>query len=330
VKVALEAAMFGQALALSALRDKKAPALARLIATDGAVSISSCDGNITIKTTVAATIFESGEIAVSVDRLGALLNAFAPSATVLLTASKGAVLIASGNGRYRLRLAEAPAALAIAGNAAEIEISTADLLTLFEPVATAGTETTRLYLCGVYLHSFADRLYAVATDGVTMLRTSIEADNLTTGTIIPTGAVTIMARLIRRTRPDKVSLRRSDTLFEVIAPAFTFTTRLIDATYPDYQRVIFAVSANVAICASADLSSALARLAAVADAGAASPLVALQWAGGKPLSIFLPRQPDDGADALPAETTGDARIALSLSALVTLVAEFRSAERLRL
>ena len=318
VKLAADATMLSQALGLAALREKKTPTLAHLIAADGAVSISSCDGNTATRTSVAATIFEPGEIAVAADRLGALAGAFRPGAKVLLTATERALIIVSENGRYRLPLAEAPAALAIT------------LLTLFEPLSAAGSEATRLYLCGIFLHSLADRLYAVATDGVTLMRTSVAADNLTTGTIIPTGAVTIMARLIRRTRPATVSLRRSDTLFEVIAPAFTFTTRLIGVIFPDYRRVLFA-AANVAACARSDLSSALARLSAsaVAAAGAATPLVALTWTGGKPLQIFLPRQPDDGADVLPAETQGDARIALSLPALVALVAEFDN-ESLRL
>ena len=332
MKLAANAGMLGEALALSS-REKKTPTLAHLVAADGAVSVLSCDGNIAIKTMAPATISEPGEIAVSAGRLAALFNAFAPGVTVLVTKSKGAMLIASGNGRYRLPLAEAPAALAITGDkVAAIEISATDLPTLFEPLPAAGSSATRRYLCGIFLHNLADRLYAVATDGVTLLRTSVAADNLTTGTIIPTGAVTIMARLIRRTRPATVSLRRSDTLFEVIAPAFTFTTRLIDAIFPDYQRVFFA-SANVATCArSEDLAAALARLSAsaAAAAGAATPLVALTWTGGKPLQIFLPRQPDDGADVLPAETQGDARIALSLPALVALVAEFRAAESLRL
>jgi hypothetical protein len=328
VKIALEAAMFGQALALCATRDKRMPVLAQLVAGSSAVSIATGDGSISVKATVDATIFEPGAVAVSADRLGALVANLAPGATVLLTAGNNSLAIASGNSRYRLPLAESPADLSIGDKTSGIEISAGDALKLCEPIAAAGTETTRVYLTGIFLHSSDDVLYAVGTNGIVLIRSTIEADELTTGVIIPSASVTIVARLIKRTKPDKVTLRRAGTLFEVSAPNFRFTTRTIDAIFPDYARVIPHDAEGIATCAAADLTAALARLGAIANGGPVMPLVALVLSAGK-LKLFLPRQPDDGADAIVAEVHGQARIALALPALGALVAEFR-VERLRL
>ena len=65
MKLAANAGALGEALALCATRDKKMPALAQLTADGPAVSIASGDGNIAIKATVAATLFEAGAVAVS-------------------------------------------------------------------------------------------------------------------------------------------------------------------------------------------------------------------------------------------------------------------------
>jgi DNA polymerase III sliding clamp (beta) subunit (PCNA family) len=109
-------------------------------------------------------------------------------------------------------------------------------------------------------------------------------------------------------------------------PGLHIPSRLIDATYPDY-RAILPAATEFATVANADLASALDRLAAVAT-DAATPLVALDLCGGQ-LAVYLARQPLDGTDIIAAKTRGDARIALNLPALSSLVAEF-SAERLQL
>jgi DNA polymerase-3 subunit beta len=325
MKFAIAAARLGQVLAL---RSKKPPMLAHLIAADAAVSILSCDGNIAVKAMVPADVFQPGEVAVSADRLGALVGAIAAGATVVMTVAKGGVLtVTSGNGRYRLPTADAPAALAITtGKVTEIEISTVDLLTLFAPLPAAASEPTRFYLCGLFLHGVTGRLCAAATDGVTLLQASVAADKAFPCSIVPTSAAATMMRLVKATRPEKLKLRRGGPLLDLVAPDFICTTRLIDTAYPEYESILPAPSANVAACTQSDLSAALERLTATA---VILPLVALRWTEGRPLQLFLPRQPDDGADIVAARTTGFAQIALSLPALADLVAEFGS-EELRL
>ena len=316
MKLAVEATQLTQA---PALRDKKARTIAHLRAADGMLSIATCDGNTTIKTVLPAQIAEPGEVAVSADALGKLVAGFG-AADITMTANANVVTIASGAGRYRLPIADAPAVLAINSSASEITISAADLLRLFEPVSAAESDAAmRFYLCGLFLHVADGQFCGVATDGVTLLKTSVAADASFPPTIVPTGAVATMSRLVRMRKPARVTLRRSGTLLEVVAPAFTFATRTIAATYPDYAKILPKTTATAATCSRSALSAALQRLAAAAMA---SPLVGMTWIPGNPLHLTLLRQPDTGTDAIAAETQGQAQIALALPAFASLVDEF--------
>jgi DNA polymerase III sliding clamp (beta) subunit (PCNA family) len=323
MRLAVEAGKLAGALAM---RNKKAQALAHLIATDGALAIATSDAAAAIKTMVPANIISPGEIAVSADQLGKLVNAFAADATIAMSASNAALTIVNGNGRYCLPITDPPAMLAITGKANEMSLATADLMTLFEPLPAAESETTRFYLAGVYLHTLADRFYAVATNGVTLLRTSVPANAAFPGVITPIAAVTTLARMIKQTKPERVILRRGGTLLEAATPAFACVMRTIDAQYPDYERILPPPSTNAATCLRSDLSAALERMATVA---ATMPIVALTWLAGRPLNLYLARQPDAGSDIIAADTSGKAQIALALPAFAALVAEFDT-ERLRL
>jgi DNA polymerase-3 subunit beta len=139
--------------------------------------------------------------------------------------------------------------------------------------------------------------------------------------------VTALIRIIKAMKPDKVTLRRSRTLFAVTGPNFELVTAQIDATYPDYKCVVPAPSSNIAICSRSELIGALARLSAVANAELS--LVALTWTEGGPLHLFLPRQPGDADDVIAAEVQGAGQVALSLPQLAAMVDNF-SCDRIHL
>jgi DNA polymerase-3 subunit beta len=316
MKLATQSTQLAQALAL---RDKKARMTAHLLAAEDALSIITCDGITATKTMVSANIFEPGEIAVSADLLGKLAACFVDADVIVMTTAGNAVTIASGRGHYRLPLADVPAQLAVASNAGEITLPSADLLTLFEPLPAVGRDTTRSYLCGLYLHVADGRFYGVCTNGVTLLRTSVAVDTSLPGTIVPSSAVAAMNRLIRQTKPERVMLRRGGTLLEVVTPAFTCVTRTIDATYPDYERILPPITATTATCSRSALRAALGRLALVATA---MPLVGMTWLAGEPLHLSLLREPHTGGDVIAAEAQGEAQIALALPALSSLIDMF--------
>jgi DNA polymerase-3 subunit beta len=326
MKVSARASSLDAALTLAMMatrRGKVAPVI-HVIAAGDAVSLTCSAPGISVRVSADAKVDIPGSVTVS-DRLAALVSGFDQKADINISAEDGVATISCGRGRYRLPVLPGPLSIVrgLSGETASVEVSGQDLLALLEVLPAAGSEATRFYLTGVYLHNVDDRLISVCTDGIKLLRASVVAGMLSTDEhlIVPAKVAHALARLVEQTKAHVVTLRRSNSMFCVTASGFELVTSLIDATYPAYQRVIPPASGNNAHCVRSELHEALLRLEAVA-AGTEAPLVALSWADGGPLQLFLPRQPLDAADAINAEAHGSAQVALSLSQLRTMVANF--------
>lgn len=102
-------------------------------------------------------------------------------------------------------------------------------------------ETTRHYLNGIYVHRRQPReLVCVATDGHRLARTIIQtAQDLPEelpGVIVPTSAIGELIGLAAKA--DFLQLEVSDRFLRAQVDGTTFTTKLVDGTFPDYERVI--------------------------------------------------------------------------------------------
>ena len=106
------------------------------------------------------------------------------------------------------------------------------------------TEETRYYLNGIYLHTTKNEevpvLRAVATDGHRLARLEMvmpEGAGGMPGVIIPRKAVIELRKLVDEYDKEiQVSLNESKIRFTV--DQATLTSKLIDGTFPDYDRVI--------------------------------------------------------------------------------------------
>lgn len=106
------------------------------------------------------------------------------------------------------------------------------------------TEETRYYLNGIFFHTVEDEgdlvLRAVATDGHRLARSQNKAPSGSEGMpgiIVPRKAVSEIQKLLED--PDAtVSLEISDTKIRLTVGAVVLTSKLIDGTFPDYNRVI--------------------------------------------------------------------------------------------
>jgi DNA polymerase-3 subunit beta len=308
-------------------RGGSSPCLAHLATTGDAVSITCTENTVgTIATSVPATIHEPGEIAVSVSRLAALLSSFPADAILDIEATAGAVNIVSGKSRLRLPAVSAEdslPAIVIEKEIGRVEISTADVQELLEPLAVA--DRARLCLAGVFWHSVGDRLVAVSTNGIRLIRTSVAASTFSEDRrlIVPNDVGVVVRRLLQKADASYVTLRRSPGLIAFEVAPFCFTARLIDSTFPAYESVIPAPTNNLVRCNRLGLLAALCRLSAAAPSHDTA-LVALRWENGRHLDLQLARNPVDGADVVSAEAHGSAEVALSLPQLVALLKELVS------
>lgn len=106
------------------------------------------------------------------------------------------------------------------------------------------TEETRYYLNGIFFHTVEDEdklvLRAVATDGHRLARTQLEAPSGSEAMpqiIIPRKAVGEIPKLVED--PDgTVTVEVSETKIRLTVGSLIITSKLIDGTFPDYNRVI--------------------------------------------------------------------------------------------
>jgi DNA polymerase-3 subunit beta len=330
VKIAGRASALDAALSLAALAVRGSKhGTVRIVTGNSSVSFNCTAPGIAIKVAADANIDVPGDVMVPAERLVGLISGFPSNGTITITTMPNAAMISCGNGKYRLPvMSDAPAALAMDYEIASIEMAGDDLLTLFEVVPAASAEEDRLYLNGVHLHSAGDQLIGVATDGVKLIRIGVAADHFSDdpSLIVPTKTAIAAVKLLKTTKPDKITLRRSGALIAVTGRSFELVASLLDYKYPSYECMLPQPSTNVALCARSELIDALARLKAVAGT---IPLVGLSWTDGGPLRLSLPRQPGDADDAIPAEARGSVRIALSLPELTAMIENF-SSDRLQL
>ncbi len=102
------------------------------------------------------------------------------------------------------------------------------------------TEETRYYLNGIYVHAHNGLLRAVATDGHRLALSEMDApqgaDGLP-GVIIPRKTIAEIRRLIDG-GDDDISLSVSEAKIRFTYGSAVLTSKLIDGTFPDYERVI--------------------------------------------------------------------------------------------
>ena len=170
------------------------------------------------------------------------------SEVMLRTSEDGAsVSVLSGRASFRLQcLPQSDFPELSAGTFSHVfSLQSAQLKNLIDKTQFAiSTEETRYYLNGIFLHAIESdgglKLRAVATDGHRLARSEFEAPSGTEGmpgVIIPRKTVSELHKLVDD--PDmQVTIKLSDTKIRLTIGSIILTSKLIDGTFPDYQRVI--------------------------------------------------------------------------------------------
>ena len=108
---------------------------------------------------------------------------------------------------------------------------------LQQVVFAASTDETRPVLTGVYLHSHEGYLYAVATDSYRLAEKQLIKTSQNISLLIPASSLQDLLRILPETvETVEVSADNQQALFT--AGDIELVTRLIDATYPDYRKLI--------------------------------------------------------------------------------------------
>ena len=151
----------------------------------------------------------------------------------------------------------------------EFDLQSIDLANLIDNTKFAiSLEETRYYLNGIFLHvpnSNINKLRAVATDGHRLAQAEIplpEGASEIPGIILPRKAVGEIRKLTDGT-DGKIKVIISNTKAQFVFPNSILTTKLIDGSFPDYQRVIPKENLNKLVVSNQEFSKAIDRVSTV-------------------------------------------------------------------
>ncbi|MGO4706397.1 DNA polymerase III subunit beta [Microvirga sp. 2MCAF38] len=284
-----------------------------LRAEDGALRLKATDLDIEVTETIPADITEAGSTTIPAHVIYDIVRKLPDGAQVSLemTGELGQMQLRSGRSRFTLQsLPESDFPDLAAGDLPHrFTVSAADLKRLIEKTQFAiSTEETRYYLNGIYLHtadvSGSPVLRAVATDGHRLARVELPAPNGSEGMpgiIIPRKAVAEIVKLVED-GSESVQIELSPAKIRLTFDGLVLTSKLIDGTFPDYQRVIPVGNDKLLTVERGDFAKAVDRVSTISsERGRAVKLALVE--GRLTLSV---NNPDSGSATEEIEVDYDA------------------------
>jgi DNA polymerase-3 subunit beta len=245
-----------------------------LRAEDGQLALSATDMDLEIVASVAAQGARKGATTAPAHTLYDIVRKLREGAQIELDAAgdKSAMTLRSGRSTFTLACLPPEDYPLMAGGelAHTFTLSAADLKRLIDRTRFAiSTEETRYYLNGIFFHAAKSNevpmLRAVATDGHRLARMEIplpEGAAGMPGVIVPRKTVTELRRLIDEI-DEEVQISLSDTKIRFVFGNAVLTSKLIDGTFPDYDRVIPAGNDKILEVVCKDFAEAVDRVSTI-------------------------------------------------------------------
>lgn len=272
-----------------------------LKAEDGALTLKATDLDLEVTETTKAAIEQSGSTTVSAHMLYDIVRKLPDGSEVMMAVGEDEGLrLVSGRSQFRLQmLPEADFPDLTAGEFGHtFRMPCSAFKALIDRTQFAiSTEETRYYLNGIYLHCVEEegsmKLRAVATDGHRLAQAQTDAPEGAAGmpgVIVPRKAVGEVQKLLEE--PDaSVTVELSDSKIRFTVGDVVLTSKLIDGTFPDYNRVIPTANDKELLLDRVEFSAAVDRVSTIAsDRGRA---VKLSLSEGQ--MVLSVNNPDSGS-----------------------------------
>ena len=246
----------------------------KIEARDQHLGLDATDMDLEIVDTVDADVGAPGASTVPAHTLFEIVRKLPEGAQVALESDDSQIVLVSGRSRFNLAClpiedfpvmseSELPHAFSVPAS---------DLRNMIDHTRFAiSTEETRYYLNGIYLHATesegAQVLRAVATDGHRLARFEMPLPDGAAGmagVIVPRKTVGELRRLIEDAG-DTVSVALSDTQIRFSFGSARLTSKLIDGTFPEYDRVIPAGNDKVLEVDCTSFANAVDRVSAISS-----------------------------------------------------------------
>ncbi|MBB42657.1 MAG: DNA polymerase III subunit beta [Rhodospirillaceae bacterium] len=215
----------------------------------GSVELTATDMDLAIVEKVPASVSQSGSTTVPAHTLFDIVRKLEDGSQVQIGGTSKEGQIALRSGRSTLKLATLPSedfpSLSNDDMPSEFVLDSSVLRSLIDRTRFAiSTEETRYYLNGIYFHAAeGDKgkiLRAVATDGhrLALMEAPLPdgAENMP-GVIIPRKTVNELRKLVDNI-DEEISVKLSETRILFAINGIDLSSKLIDGTFPEYDRVI--------------------------------------------------------------------------------------------
>jgi DNA polymerase III subunit beta len=210
---------------------------------DGSLRLMATDLDLQVDESVPANVSQSGATTLSAHTLFDIVRKLPEGSQVELTAAEGKMQVIAGRSRFNLSTLPRDDFPVIAEGElpTHFELPAATLRQVIEKTRFAiSSEETRYYLMGIFLHVVDEQLRAAATDGHRLARVTVARPDGAEGmpdVIVPRKAVAELYRLLEELE-GTVEISMSPTKIRFGLGSAILTSKLIDGTFPDYNRVI--------------------------------------------------------------------------------------------
>lgn len=256
-----------------------------LSAQNNALTVKATDLDIAVEALINCEVGRKGATTVPAKLFESIVNKFKPDATIILQQDGDEAVLNVKSGRSRFKLQTLPVVdfpdLAINDVTSNFELPVADLLKMLDRAEfCVSDEETRYYLNGIYLHHYQNSddksvtLRAVATDGHRLAQIECAAPNGADhfksannpcGVIIPRKTVRLISGILRDGGLDKIGVQLNDVRALFTLGNVTIASKLIDGSFPDYERVVPKGNDKIVRCNRLDLLAAVDRVAAISS-----------------------------------------------------------------
>jgi DNA polymerase-3 subunit beta len=210
---------------------------------DGSLRLMATDLDLQVDESVPANVTQPGAITVSAHTFFDIVRKLPEGSQVELTAAEGKMQVVAGRSRFNLStLPRDDFPVTAEGELpTRFELPAATLRQIIEKTRFAiSSEETRYYLMGIFFHVVDEQLRAAATDGHRLARVTIarpDGAEEMPDVIVPRKAVNELYRLLEELE-GTVEISLSATKIRFGLGSAVLTSKLIDGTFPDYNRVI--------------------------------------------------------------------------------------------
>jgi len=244
-------------------------------AAKGSLKLTATDLDIEIVESLPADVLRNGAATAPAHMLYDIVRKMPDGAQVqaeLVPGESGRLAVSAGSVRFELACLPQEDFPQMSAGALphRFKLEAEDLISLIERTRFAiSTEETRFYLNGIYVHAAKDgkkqMLRAVATDGHRLARYELdipEGASDIPGVIVPRKTVAELRRLLDDAE-GAIEIGLSDTKIQFTFSGVELTSKLIDGSFPDYQRVIPSGNDKVLALDSKEFSQAVDRVSTI-------------------------------------------------------------------